>query len=79
MLAHDSDNCPVGGADSARLVTTAVIVLCLMLMSPGLRGRVCQPSLSVPRIVADGQAHRALSKRLVTQRAGGKTSGGRVG
>lgn len=72
MLAHDSDNRPVGGEGAARLVTTAVIVLCLMLMSPGLRGRVCQPSLSVPRIVADGQAHRALSKRLVTQRAGAK-------
>lgn len=69
MLAHDSDNYPVGGADSARLVTTAVIVLCLMLMSPGLRGRTCQPVLSVPRIVADGQAYRAPSKRLVPIRA----------
>lgn len=72
MLAHDSDNYPVGGADAARLVTTAVIVLCLLLMSPGLRGRTWHPALSVPRIVADGQAHRVHSKRLVAQRVAAK-------
>lgn len=69
MLAHGPDNCPVGGADAARKVTVGAIVMCLTLISPGLRGRTCQPLLAVPGVIADGQAHHAFSFRAVHLRA----------
>lgn len=78
MLAHETENLPVGGLDAARTVTTVVIVLCLLLLAPAPRGRSWKPELAVPRIVAQAQAHRAISKKSVGLRGRTPTPGGRV-
>lgn len=78
MLAHETDNLPVGGLDAARTVTTVVIVLCLLLLAPAPRGRSWKPELAVPRIVAQAQAHRAIGKRPVTLRGMPATPVGQV-
>lgn len=68
MLAHEADNLPVGGLDAARTVTTAVIVLCLLFLSPALRWRLWKPELSVARVVTQAHAHRAINTRFVSSR-----------
>lgn len=77
MLAHETENLPVGGLDAARTVTTAVIVLCLLLMAPAPRGRSWKPELAVPRIVAQASTHRVIVTRPVRSRALPPTPGGR--
>ena len=65
MLAHEPDNLPVGGLQSARAVTTAVIVLCLLLMAPGVRGRSWPPVLPASLVSPSAQPHRAIVRRFV--------------
>lgn len=69
MLAHEPDNRPVGGEWASWVVTTAVIVLCLMLMSPGLRGRSCPGLNGVLPVVAGASAYRVNIQRTVYLRA----------
>ncbi len=65
MLAHEPDNLPVGGLQSARTVTIVVIVLCLLLMAPGVRGRSWPPAFPASLIFPSAQPHRALVQRFV--------------
>ena len=65
MLAHEPDNLPVGGLQSARTVTTVVIVLCLLLMAPGVRGRSWPPAHPASLIFPSAQPHRAIVQRFV--------------
>lgn len=65
MLAHETENLPVGGLDAARTVTTAVIVLCLLLLAPAPRGRSWPPAHPASLIFPSAQPHRALVQRFV--------------
>lgn len=65
MLAHDPDNLPVGGLQSARTVTLVVIVLCLLFMAPGVRGRSWPPAFPASLVFPSAQPHRAIVQRFV--------------
>ena len=79
MLAHEPDNLPVGGLQSARAVTTAVIVLCLLLMVPGVRGRSWPPVSPASLVFPSAQPHRAIVQRFVVTSGVKKNAGGGVG
>lgn len=69
MLAHETDNRPVGGEWAALVVTTAVIVLCLLLMHPGHRGRTCRSLFAALPVIAGAPAPHALIQRTLVLRA----------